>query len=106
MPASRTGTSRSSIRAFENGNTTSLFSDNLFFFKDYTTETKPSEVLPPNAIRVWNDGTATIYVSFDGANIHGEVRPSGVGEWYGRAESMIALRSPAMRVAAFRMEAW
>lgn len=61
---------------------------------------------PGSSIRVHNDGTADVWVSFDGVNLHGTVKPGRSLEWRGRTESGIAVRSPTNRFASFRVEAW
>ena len=66
----------------------------------------PHPMLWAHTIRIWNDGVATIQVSFDGTNVHGEV-PGGK-EWLcrDRYEAGIALRGKAAALVDFRLEAW
>lgn len=106
-----TGTSRKTIRAYVEGITTTSYADNAYLFADITglaTCDKPS-VWPGSSIRVFNDGTADVLVSFDGVNLHGTVKPGRSVTWEGRTESGIAVRSPSgppPKFASFRIEAW
>lgn len=108
MPAS-TGTSRQSIRFFVEDDTTGDFADRTYEFVDYITSTKKRTAFPFTEIRVANDGTADVFVSFDGINIHDVVRPGETRPYQNRVESMVAVRSetgPPPKTARFRIDAW
>jgi hypothetical protein len=103
---SQTGTSRKSSRIYVDGITTDDWADNAYMFSDLVTGCRKGSVWPFNALRVFNDGTADIYVTFDGTTIHGTVRPSEKLLFEDRSESGIAVKSPSTKAAAFRIEGW
>jgi len=100
-----TGTSKMSRRIYVGGTTTLDFQDNAFMFAELLGLSVPI-AWPFQAIRVFNDGTADIEVTFDGTNIHGVVKPSRFSTWYDRTESGIAVRSPGPGVTGYRIEGW
>lgn len=58
------------------------------------------------AIRIHNDGAASIEFSFDGITVHGVVRTGEKLEYRRRFETGIALRGAGGVAVAFRVEAW
>jgi len=111
---STTGSGRKSERIYADGIATNDFADNAFAFVDlvYPEGSCPKkvDVYPITALRVFNDGTADLYVTFDGTTIHGIVRPSEKLLYENRAETAIAVRTdpthPHDLFAAFRIEGW
>jgi hypothetical protein len=73
-------------------------------------EAPPHAMLWANTIRVFNDGAAgdgSIEISFDGINVHGELKEGEVFTYRHRHEAGIALRRVlAGKTPAFRIEAW
>lgn len=81
-------------------------------FNDLVAPPQP-EVLPmvwADTIRVTNDdppGGSTIQISFDGANIHGEIAGGSEAVYRGRKEAGISIRhDPADAATDYRIEAW
>jgi len=109
-----TGSGRKSERIYVSGIATSDYADHAYMFVDLAfpegkCPRKP-DVYPLTAIRVFNDGTADLFVAFDGITTHGIVRPSEKLLFEDRVETGIAVRTDSTHIhplyASFRVEGW
>jgi hypothetical protein len=67
----------------------------------------PTNVIWSMGIRVVNDGTGDMEVSFDGVNVHGRLKANEIATYYRRHEGGIALRGAGgVGTPTFRVEAW
>lgn len=65
----------------------------------------PKATIYSTVIRILNDsGSNTLSISFDGTNVHGQIKPNEALIYWNRCESGIAVKSTA--ACAFRIEAW
>lgn len=61
-----------------------------------------NDYIYPATIRVYNDGSSELRISFDGTNDHGAVKAGEMGYYRNRYEGGIAVKGSG----AFRIEAW
>lgn len=106
-----TGSGRKSVRIYVDGTATGDWADNAFMFADLlAARCGQTDAFPLTALRIYNDGTADLYITFDGVNIHGILRPGEGPLYLNRVESGIAVRTnpthPSPLFTAFRIEGW
>lgn len=65
----------------------------------------PVSLIWSMGIRVCNDGTGVLEISFDGTNTHGSLKSGEIANYARRHEAGISLRCPAGS-AAYRVESW
>lgn len=105
------GTSATPLRFFIFDTATGSFEDNAYLFADSQTGTsacpKRATDLFPIQFEISNDGTADLLVSFDGTTTHDLIRPGRTRAYPNRAESGVAVSTPAVGLFAFfRIRAW
>jgi len=82
--------------------TTTTFTDTHFEFVD----TKEGKIFPSTVIRVKNDSSVDIEISFDGTNVHDKILGGEVIEYRFRRERQIYIRHIGGVSATGRIQAW